>query len=178
MTSLERQEQEMLWELGEVAQKLGVLIGVENARPYLDGSPYCYAERLDLLAERIASIGHPHIRITLDLGHAYLAAHFYGFDLIEAVRSLAPLVCHLHVHDNFGRSCGSLEKKQVELLATGRGDLHLPLGWGDLPLKETLTQLAGYRGILVQELRPRYRAYFEASLRYCRELVGSIEFIR
>lgn len=170
---MRRRERDALQELGKLAGRLGVAIGLENARPYLDGSPYCYAEQLSLLVAQVQAINHPQVGITLDIGHAYLAAGYYGFDFLEAIALAAPYVRHVHLHDNFGRVCGSLEKKQGELLATGRGDLHLPIGWGEIPAAEVLAilQERGYTGVVIHEIRPRYQGYAGQALERGRALV-------
>ena len=61
-------ERTLLQEMGAVAAQAGVTIAVENARPYLDASPYCYGEFLQSLAEMIVQVNHPRVGITLDLG--------------------------------------------------------------------------------------------------------------
>ncbi len=167
-----RMEREALLELAEEARYLGVTIGLENARPYLDGSPYCYAEQLSLLVQQVAAINHSHVGITLDVGHAYLASRFYRFNFLNAVAEAAPYVRHLHLHDNFGRVSASLERKQAELMATGRGDLHLPIGWGEIPAAAVFDRLGDYNGVVLHEIRPRYRAWAREALVRGRQLAG------
>lgn len=72
------------------------------------------------------------------------------------------------MHDNFGKPCFSYEKKQHELLAMGRGDLHLPVGFGEIPVAEALAQMPRYTGVLMQEVRPRYQVY-------CREMLAHMQ---
>ncbi|HAP32005.1 MAG TPA: hypothetical protein DCQ14_02985 [Firmicutes bacterium] len=165
-------EREALLELAEDAQRLGVTIGLENARPYLDGSPYCYAEQLSLLVQQVAAINHAQVGITLDVGHAYLASRFYRFDFLNAVAEAAPYVCHLHLHDNFGRASASLENKQAELMAAGRGDLHLPIGLGEIPAADVFERLNGYSGVVLHEIRPRYQSWAREALARSRQMTG------
>jgi sugar phosphate isomerase/epimerase len=167
-------EREALLELAEEARRLGVSIALENARPYLDGSPYCYAEQLSLLVQQVAAINHPQVGITLDVGHAYLASRFYRFDFLNAVAGAAPYVRHLHLHDNFGRVSSSLENKQAELMAMGRGDLHLPIGWGEIPAAEIFERLEGYSGVVIHEIRPRYQSWARDALAHSRQLTGRV----
>ncbi|WP_353928487.1 sugar phosphate isomerase/epimerase family protein [Desulfofundulus kuznetsovii] len=169
---MRRQEREALLDLAERAKQLGITIAMENARPYLDGSPYCYAEHLSLLVEQVKAIGHPQVGITLDVGHAYLSARHYGFDFLGAVALAAPYVRHVHLHDNFGRISGSLEKKQAELMAAGRGDLHLPIGFGEIPVADVLALLRDYSGVIIHEIRPRYRGWAGTALERGRQLVA------
>lgn len=162
----------LLQELGNDAAKCGVAIAVENARPYLDASPYCYGEFLASLAAMVQQVNHPQVGITLDLGHAFLASCHHGYDLLEGVAAVAPHVRHIHLHDNYGRCCASYEKKQGELLATGRGDLHMPIGWGAVPAREAFTRLHDYRGVVTLEIRPRYRAFYPEALAAARSLLA------
>jgi len=153
-----------LHELGAIAARYGVVIAVENARPYLDRPYYCYGESLHELATMIEEVNHPNIRATLDIGHAFLTAKHYQHDLLSEIEALAPYVCHVHMHDNHGRCCASFEKKQTELAVMGRGDLHMPPGWGSVPFADVFSKLPEYRGAVTIELRPRYRDHLQEVL--------------
>lgn len=136
-----------------------VIIAMENARPYLHHSPYCYAERPKELAEQIRRINRPNVRMTLDFGHLYLAARFYELNAAAEVVHVAPLIAHCHVHDNFGHSVYFNEKIQTHQLPFGRGDSHLPVGRGEIPFAELFAPfIDGYDGLLICELRSRYFA--------------------
>ncbi|MBZ4653828.1 MAG: endonuclease [Peptococcaceae bacterium] len=164
-------ERDLLWEMGEKAYRLGVTIGVENARPYMDASPYCYGEDLKALAAMIHEVDHPCVGITLDVGHAHLSASYYSFDLLSGIEVIAPYVKHIHLHDNFGKSGSSYERKQYEAAATGRGDMHMPIGWGSIPAREIFQRLPDYQGAVTLEMRPRYRAYYAEALANARALL-------
>ncbi|MCD4719423.1 MAG: TIM barrel protein, partial [Desulfobacula sp.] len=43
-----------------------IIICMENARPYLFNSPYCYAERPDALKKQIEKVNRKNVRATLD----------------------------------------------------------------------------------------------------------------
>jgi sugar phosphate isomerase/epimerase len=49
-------------------------------------------------------------------------------------------------------------------IACGAADLHLPLGWGKIPVKEVIAALAGYDGIINLEIEKRFDDQYEASL--------------
>ncbi len=141
-----------------------IVICMENARPYLHHSPYTYAERLELLKNQVEDIDRPNVKITLDVGHLHMAANFYGDDLLEAVTSIRPHVAHTHIHDNFGGTVHHYEKQQTHQIPFGRGDNHMPVGWGIIPIQEILTPLLPvYRGMLMMELRSRYFSHIEES---------------
>jgi sugar phosphate isomerase/epimerase len=82
---------------------------------------------------------------------------FYQYDLMDAVIDIRDLVVHTHVHDNFGRAVHHYEKIQTHQLPFGRGDSHMPPGFGDLPIKKIIkTLLPDYKGMFMLELRSRY----------------------
>jgi sugar phosphate isomerase/epimerase len=136
-----------------------VTIAMENARPYLYHSPYCYAEKPAELAVQIGRIARDNVRMTLDFGHLHLAARFYGFDALAEVRNIAHLIAHCHVHDNFGHSVYFNEKIQTHQLPFGRGDSHLPVGRGEIPFAQLFAPfIDSYDGLLICELRSRYFA--------------------
>ncbi|HEY6103110.1 MAG TPA: sugar phosphate isomerase/epimerase, partial [bacterium] len=106
-------------------------------------------------------VDRPNVGLTFDVGHAFLAAHYFGFDYLEAVRSARPLLIHLHVTDNFGRydplrlENFTLYRTQRprDILPVGRGDLHLPVGWGAIPYEATFDALRGYGSMVITEYR-------------------------
>lgn len=134
-----------------------ITICIENARPYLHHSPYCYGERIHSLKQQVENVNRGNVRINLDVGHLYMAAQFYGFDHVEAVETIGELIAHTHVHDNFGGAIYYSEKIQTHQIPFGRGDSHMPVGWGDIPIGEILSvYLPAYQGMLMMELRNRY----------------------
>jgi sugar phosphate isomerase/epimerase len=134
-----------------------IMICMENARPYLFHSPYCYAERIDLLANQVLKICRPNVKINLDFGHLYIASRFYGFDPVRETSEIKDLIAHTHIHDNFGLANYHHEKLQTHLLPFGKGDAHMPVGWGEIPIAEILSTFVDlYKGILMMELRSRY----------------------
>ena len=116
------------------------------------------------LAEAIAAIDHPQVCGTLDFSHSYLMTTFRGMDYLEALRAFAPWTNHLHVHDSFGRPTTMARfVSHAERIAFGMGDLHLPMGWGDIPWETILPQLAFRPGtVMIVELPPRHLAELES----------------
>lgn len=149
-----------------------ILICFENARPYLYNSPYCYAELLGSLKEQVLNIGEKNVRITLDIGHLYMASKFYGFDPVEETHQIGNLISHIHIHDNFGGSIYYHEKMQTHQIPFGRGDSHMPVGWGEIPINSILsTFIDNYGGILIMELRSRYFKYTKESAENLKNLL-------
>jgi sugar phosphate isomerase/epimerase len=135
----------------------GVIIAMENARPYLFHSPYCYAERLQTLKTQVNRINRKNVRITLDFGHLQMSSRFYNLDPVAEVRAVAALIAHCHVHDNFGNPVYHTEKLQTHQIPFGKGDSHMPVGWGAIPFREIFAEfIDSYDGMLICELRGRY----------------------
>jgi sugar phosphate isomerase/epimerase len=132
-------ERSALREAGELAGELGVTIAVENYYPELPivrGAVYDYSVWPSELAEQISTVDHPAVGICLDVGHAALAADVFGFDYIEECAAIAPLVRHIHLHDNLMKTNLTGEPPVSEHTVYGLGDLHLPPGRGNIPLEE------------------------------------------
>lgn len=141
-----------------------VMIALENSRPYLSQSPYCYAESLDALKKQVLRINMKNVRITLDFGHLFMAAHFYQFDPVEKVHAIKNLLAHTHIHDNFGALTHHFEKNQTFQLPFGKGDSHMPVGWGGIPVDKILKAiLPDYQGLFMMELRGRYFNHIQES---------------
>ena len=132
-------------------------ICMENSRPYLFHSPYCYAERLGPLAEQVEHINRKNVKINLDFGHLYLSSKHYGFDAVTAVEEVRQHIGHTHIHDNFGKVIFHHEKQQTRLVPFGKGDSHMPVGWGEIPFEKILDVfIEKYEGMFMMELRGRY----------------------
>lgn len=165
----EDEKQELLLTEAEIIKGLSdeyteVTICMENARPYLFHSPYCYAERIESLKEQVLRINKSNVKINLDFGHLYMASKFYGFNPIEAVNEITNLIAHTHIHDNYGNAVYSHEKQQTHQIPFGKGDSHMPIGWGEIPFGEILSSFIGsYQGLFMMELRNRYFEHIEDS---------------
>lgn len=128
-----------------------VLLGVENIE----------VERMEPVVECVRRINRPNVAMTLDVGHAHLSAAYFRFEFLEAIRSTLPHVRHVHVNDNFGRYDPlRLEnfplyrtQTQADTFPLGKGDLHLPVGWGQIPFEKVFDLLRGYRGTVIHEYR-------------------------
>jgi sugar phosphate isomerase/epimerase len=151
-----------------------VLLGIENIE----------IERVEPVASRVREIDRPNVIMTLDVGHAALAAAQFGFDLVEAVGGALPVVGHVHMNDNFVRY-DPLRLENFTLYRTqtpadtfplGKGDLHLPVGWGAIPLDRVFETLRGYRGTVIHEYRHQlFAASVEADYVRARALVDTLD---
>ncbi len=152
-----------------------VTLAVENARPYQNQSPhYTYGETLDRLKTQIEAVNKPNVGINLDFGHLYMSSVFHGFDPSEAVKDVRSLVVHTHIHDNFGGIVHHWEKQQTFQLPFGKGDSHMPVGWGKVPVRSILgALLPEYQGLFMMELRARYADHVADSTRTLKTLLAS-----
>lgn len=158
---LHRVERDALREMGDVAAGYGVRIALETL--FVEDARRYTADPVRL-AEAIAEIDHPQVCGTLDFSHAYIMTTLRGMDYLEALRAFAPLTNHLHVHDSFGRptTMGGFFSR-AERIAFGMGDLHLPMGWGDIDWEAILPQLAFRPGtVMIVELPPHHLAELES----------------
>lgn len=130
---LRGQEREALFALGEAAKACGVLLCVENIFAERNNR---YTATPSQLARQLRAIGHSHVVACLDISHAALHCDSVGLDLMPEVAALIPLAKHVHIHDSFGRSNNIPVHTAFEAMGLGVGDLHLPIGWGNLPFDD------------------------------------------
>jgi sugar phosphate isomerase/epimerase len=163
--------------LSELADQFPeVIIAVENARPYLFHSPYGYGEKVEDLKKMVEQVDRPNVRVTLDIGHLYMAAKFFGFQPVDAVIGIRELIAHTHIHDNFGGSICYNEKIQTHQIPFGRGDAHMPVGWGEIPFPAILSAyMPGWDGLMIQELRSRYFGHLQEAKENLIRLVESLK---
>ncbi len=134
----------------QLAAELGVVICVENIE----------VELVEPVVELAKAIDHPHLRLNLDTGHAFLAASYYQFDFLKAVDIMAPYLGHVHLNDN----TGTFEPLRITNRTVydglpmgyrrefGRGDIHLPPFYGKIPFAEVFSRiLPHYKGIFICE---------------------------
>ena len=148
-------QREWLARGGDLAQKLGLYLCVENI--FGDHFGKTHTPTPKRLAAELSAIGHERVVATLDVSHAYLELDFRGLDLVEECAALAPFARHLHIHDSFGRQDDIWMYTQGERLAFGHGDLHLPVGWGDISWDRLMAACAFPQGTVFNiELDRRY----------------------
>ncbi|MBZ0300556.1 MAG: sugar phosphate isomerase/epimerase, partial [Anaerolineae bacterium] len=176
-----------LRQIAPFAADYGVTIGMENGDPHLweyevirangrsDSDLPIYHPRLRIppIVEQVRAVNHPNVGMTLDLAHMYLAANAVPFDYLQAVSQAAPVTRHLHLNDNFGKLDTGFEDGGVRA-PYGEADLHLPPGWGTIPIAEAFDRLVGYEGYLILEIKERYAEYFASSRTTIEEMLKSV----
>lgn len=150
-------QREWLSKAGDLARDLGLALCVETLFGGFEGRVHASSPRQ--LAAELAAIDHPAVMATLDFSHAYLKLDFDGLrdTFIDEAAALAPRARHLHVHDSFGLQDDIWMFTEGERLAFGHGDLHLPVGWGDIPWATLMETCSFPEGVLFNiELKDRY----------------------
>lgn len=162
-------EREALHELAEFARPHGVRIALENI---FSTEPGQYRQTPSEVAATVRALNHPNVVALIDFSHAYLEATYKGLDFMAEIAAMAPVAGHLHVHDSFGRPQGFYKAfHPQENTALGIGDLHMPLGWGDIDWDRIFSELTFLPGtVLMMEIGDRYRREQPASLERARQL--------
>ncbi|MGD9894863.1 MAG: sugar phosphate isomerase/epimerase family protein [Dehalococcoidia bacterium] len=149
-------ERQVVGSMAWWAADFGARIAIENMiglRSFAS-DPDALAEQV----ERLLDEGHDNLGICLDVGHLALSATARGFDFVTALRRLAPLVVHTHMSDNFGKPVSTAGYSPLEQMRFGIGDLHLPIGWGTIPLEDAFGGADFSRGpIFLYELNQALR---------------------
>ncbi|GEO81056.1 sugar phosphate isomerase/epimerase family protein [Pararhodospirillum oryzae] len=137
-------EREGLARLAERARAQGVTIALENMPvilEYLQGARTNHGLDPASVAAQVQAVDHPALRATIDVSHAHIAARYFGWDLAGRLAALAPVTTHLHLHDSLGAPLSMVGLFPGEDRVFGVGDLHMPLGWGDVPFDTVLPGL-------------------------------------
>ncbi len=167
----DHREREALFELAEFCKPYGVRIAFENI---FTTEPGQYRQTPAEVAETVKAVNHPNLVALIDFSHAYIECTYRGLNFREQLRAMAPVAGHLHVHDSFGRPQGFYQPYHPqEATALGLGDLHMPLGWGDIDWEDIFAELTFLPDtVLMMEIGRRYRAEQRASLERARRLMA------
>ena len=86
---------------------------------------------------------------------------------------MASLSEHIHMHDSHGMLLKSMWTwNKTEAGAYGKGDLHLPLGWGDIPFEKIFTVMKFPEKLCLNfEVLDRYQKYFNENIKEARRLL-------
>ncbi len=111
----------------------------------------------------IEMVGSEHLKINLDIGHAFIASNAYGLSM-EDYFDLSEHIYQMHLHDNFG-----ILGSEAAIF----GDLHLPLGLGKINFMEVFKNIRKTKvRNLVLELKNSTRKETLKSLAHIREFAG------
>jgi len=172
-------EEESLWELSKHLNNGRIfppsVLTSQTPKPTFlrEISKYNYGTKIEELVDQVKKIDRENVGITLDFGHAYLASKYYHFKFLDSIKLALPYIKHIHIHDSFGKPKVSYEEQDINLIQFGIGDLHMPLGWGEIPYNKIFRILKNYNGVLCLELKPRYKKFYKYSLEMVKELIES-----
>jgi len=165
-------EEAALAHFAPAAERIGARIVVENLAPVYPGPPrVCHDPRE--VADMVRRIGHPHVAMLFDTGHAHIAAGLRRTDAARLLEPVADTIGLFHVHDNLGTRRHDLQAPGVDPL---RLDLHLPPGAGSVPWERLAPALLGHAAPLMLEIGPGVRqepVALEAALREALGLVAA-----
>ena len=147
-----RREAVALAQRAQLAERLGVLIALENLAPLYPGPDPIAASPLSLRGLALRT-GSDAVGICLDLGHAHIVADLRHTSLARLIEPVTDLVTLVHLHDNLGaRRLGTSD------LGVGvdplRLDLHLPPGAGHLALEAAGAAIDEGSAPIVLEVHP------------------------
>ncbi|MCF6367339.1 TIM barrel protein [Rhizobium halophilum] len=164
-------EREALLELAEFAKPYGVRIALENI---FTTEPGQYRQTPAEVAETVKAVNHQNVVALIDFSHAYIESTYRGLNFREQIAAMAPVAGHLHLHDSFGRPQGFYKGfHPQENTAMGIGDLHMPLGWGDIDWDDIFKELKFLPGtVAMMEIGRRYRSEQPESLQRARRLLA------
>ncbi len=147
--------------LSALAEEYGIVLLLENLFDREGGN------KIGVLPGEIFHIiemvGSEHLKVNLDIGHAFIASNAYGIS-VEDYFELGEYMYQMHLHDNFG---------VLESSATMFGDRHLPLGLGKINFREVFENIRKTEvRNLVLELKNSTRNETLKSLAHLRKFTG------
>ena len=143
--------------LATIAERLGVIIALENLAPVYP-SPDALSFTPMILRTMAKRISSPAVGLCIDIGHANIVARLRRTDPMDLIEPVLDRVVLFHLHDNLGARRGVEPSPELDPL---RLDLHLPpaaatfLGSPRAPVR---AQGRGAAGAEVHRLGPRRRA--------------------
>ncbi len=137
--------------LARTAERLGVMLALENLAPVYPGPETVSANPLAVraLARRLSS---PAVGLCLDVGHANVIAGLRRTSLHRMLAPVLDMVCLFHVHDNLGARWRAADQRPD--LDPLRLDLHLAPGEGTINWFQAGALLRGHGAPMLLEVHP------------------------
>jgi sugar phosphate isomerase/epimerase len=157
-------ETRVLATLASRAERLGVIIALENLAPVYP-SPDALSFTPLILRTMAKRISSPSVGLCLDIGHANIVAALRRTDPLELIEPALDRTVLFHLHDNLGARRDDDGPPELDPL---RLDLHLPPGRGSVPWQRLAPLFARKRGaplmLEVHPPRPSPAHLFEAAV--------------
>jgi sugar phosphate isomerase/epimerase len=112
----------------------------------------------------VKEVNHPNVGITLDIGHAYLSPATTARTCAKASPPSRRLSGISTSTTTSAAAATRTKRKHKRDGGDGRGDMHMPIGWGEVPAREIFARLKNYSWLVTLELRPRYRDSYREAL--------------
>jgi len=171
-----KRQQEWLQRAGDLAKERNLHICVETMIGGSEGK--IATPTAAQLAQELAKLAHSNVHATFDVSHASLRAAYLGEDFLAQATAIAPYAKHLHVHDSFQCPVDIVTYSDAEKLAFGLGDLHLPLGWGNIPWDEIVDTCAfPAQALLIIELNSNFWHLAADCVEYARRLALRVKSV-
>ena len=130
-------------------------------------------EFVDPVIDFVKKVNRDNFKMNYDIGHGFLASDYLGFDFLESIKKSLPVLGHLHFSDNTGKfEMLRITDRPVydnlpmgNRFALGRGDIHLPPLWGNIPYDKIAEILKGYDKTVICEFYAKYFIPFLAEIR-------------
>ena len=165
-------QKQKYFEMAEIAKAHGVKLCIENIFPYTN---LHFTALPSEVSDNIREIDHPNARTTIDFSHAYINCNLRNKNLISEIETMIPFTEHLHVHDSFGKYKTMYTYIFAEDITYGQGDIHLPLGWGNIPFDEIFSACAFKKDIFFNfELSRRYEKYYSQNVKKAKKLISLV----
>ncbi|MBG77394.1 MAG: hypothetical protein CMI98_05925 [Pelagibacteraceae bacterium] len=159
-------------EMGEYAKQHNVTLAIENLFPF---ELNYYAPLPSEIAKQLNEIDHSNIKCCMDISHAYINCTYRNVHFLNELKAMGPLSEHLHMHDSFGKIEKFWTYIEAENTSYGQGDLHLPLGWGDIPFDKIFEEVKFPKDVNLNfELPLRYKKYFKESIEIAKKLIEKL----
>ena len=148
-----------------------ILFCMENA-PLFNREESSAAKNAEAMIAFCEMVDLPNFGLTFDVGHCFLAHQGNKHALLRDLERLLPFIGHIHLHDNCGVNLEMSAYDYNHRIACGAADLHLPLGWGRIPIEDVLNRLGSYQGIVNLEIEHRFRSQYSACISFVREYLA------
>ncbi len=126
------------------------------------------------VAETVKAVGHQNLVALIDFSHAYIEATYRGLNFREQIRMPGtgcwPSACP---RPSVARRPSTSRHHLKESTALGIGDLHMPLGWGDIDWEDIFSELEFLPDtvLMMEDRRPLSQAN-SASLERAKRLIA------
>ena len=165
-------EREALTELADFARPMACASRFENI---FTTEPGQYRQTPAEVAETVKAVNHPNVVALIDFSHAYIESTYQG-PRFPRSRSppwrRSPGIC-MSTTSSAVRRASTSRSTRRKTPRMGIGDLHMPLGWGDIDWDSIFAELSFLPDtVLMMEIGRRYRREQPASLARARELVS------